>query len=152
MKPSLADLLGGGAFTLASGVLPQLETAPPYVRGNVATVMMLLTLAAQEAETAPQALMRANAVRAGLLDRALADGPVPDDLAARLRAARAAHPAASFTLSDLSATHAALNAGVIALQIWTESADWPGAAALEAAILAELRQGAFERRLDLPPM
>lgn len=152
MKPSLADLLGGGAFTLASGVLPQLETAPPYVRGHVATIMMILTLAAQEAESAADALARANAARASLLDEALSHAPIPDDLAVRLRTARAAHPAATLKLADLSAAFGALNAGLIELQIWLESATWPGAAALEGAILAELARGARERRLDLPPM
>ncbi len=152
MKPSLSDILGGGAFTLASGVLPQLETAPPYVRGNVATVVMLLTLAAQEAETAVAAVARANLARFHLLTSALADAPLPDDLAAHLRDVLNAPPLASYKLSDLSAVLARLNAALIHLQIWAEGAIWPGAAALEAAILAELALSARERRLDLPPM
>ncbi len=152
MKPSLSDILGGGAFTLASGVLPQLETAPPYVRGNVATVVMLLTLAAQEAETAVAAVARANLARFNLLASALTDAPLPDDLAAHLRDVLNAPPLVSYKLSDLSAVLARLNAALIHLHIWAEGATWPGAAALEVAILAELALSARERRLDLPPM
>jgi hypothetical protein len=152
MKPSLSDLLGGGAFTLASGVLPQLETAPPYVRGHVATVMMLLTLAAQESETGADTLRRAVAARMLILQGALAHAPLPDDLTQVLQAAVRGSAGESVKLSDLSAAHAAVNAGLIALHIWAEDADWPGAATLEAAILAELSRSAAERRLDLPPM
>jgi hypothetical protein len=152
MKPSLSEILGGGAFTLASGVLPQLETAPPYVRGNVAAVMMLLTLAAQESETAAPALARANLARFALLTAALADAPLPDDLARHVRETLNASPLAAIRLSDLSAVHARLNGVLIQLHIWAEGADWSGAAALETAILAELAQSAREQRLDLPPM
>jgi hypothetical protein len=151
MKPSLSELMGGAAMTLATGVLPHLETAAPYIRGNVATVMMMLSLAAQEAETAAARLVRANTARAALLQRALTDAPVPDDLAAAMRATLAA-PTAGLGLTELGDRLGQLNKAMISLHAWTETAAWPGAAALEAAIWDELRAGAEAAAVQLPPM
>lgn len=151
MKPSLTDLLGGSSAALAANVLPGLETAPPYLRGHVASAMLMLALAAQEAEVAADAMARAIAARRAILADARAQAPLPAEVAAAIDAALA-EGAASLKLSDLAAAQARLNRALIAVHAWVEGADWADAAAFEARIWAELKTDALARKVELPPM
>ncbi|MBU6373340.1 MAG: hypothetical protein KJS97_11505 [Alphaproteobacteria bacterium] len=149
MKPSLSELLGGGAMTMATGVLPLLE-AHPYGRGNATIVMMLLMLAAEEAEKQADVLAAENARLRGVFARA-ADAPLPEDLGAAVRAAAAGRDD-SLRVSALQAENARLRGVLVALHTATEATDAPWGVALDAEIWSLLRDGAAARLVQLPPM
>lgn len=149
MKPSLSELLGGGAMTVATGVLPLLESHP-YGRGNATIVMMLLMMAAQEAEKQADVLASENARLRALFARA-AQAPLPADLAATLQAASGGRED-SLRVSALQAENARLRAVLVALHTATDASAEPWAVTLDAEIWTLLRDGAAARLVQLPPM
>jgi len=149
MKPSLSELLGGGAATIASGVLPLLE-ANPYGRGHATIVMMLMILAAQEAESAADVLHSENAALRALFVRASAT-PLAPALAADLAAAGAAVEG-SLRISALQAENARLNAVLVRLHAAVEEIADAWAVSLDAEIWALLKRRAAARLVHLPPM
>jgi hypothetical protein len=150
MKPSVSELLAGGAMTLATGVVPLLE-ANPYGKGHATIVMMLALLAAQEVDKAADVLHTENARLRGLFARA-ALTPVERDLADALRAAGEAPASASLRVSALQIENAGLRALLIRLHAAVEADAETWAAEIDAEIWKLLRDGARARLVDLPPM
>jgi hypothetical protein len=150
MKPSVSELLAGGAMTLATGVVPLLE-ANPYGKGHATIVMMLALLAAQEVEKAADVLHTENARLRTLFSRA-AQAPVAQELAVTLRAAGEAAAGASLRVSALQTENAALRALLIRLHAAVEENAEVWAAELDGEIWALLRDGARARLVELPPM
>lgn len=150
MKPSLSELLGGGAMTLATGVAPLLEDNP-YGRGNATVAMMLMILAAQENEKAADALHTENQALRALFVEASGCAWLDADLRARL-SALATSVEASLRISALQATNAPLRAGLIALHEAVEASAEAEAAAFDARIWRLLCESAAARLVHLPPM
>lgn len=149
MKPSLSELLGGGAMTVATGVLPLLE-AHPYGRGHATIVMMLLMMAAQESEKQADVLATENTRLRALFARA-AEAPLAVDLAAAVRAVAAGRDE-SLRVSVLQAENARLRGVLTTLHAAVEASGEAWAVALDAEIWALLRDGAAARLVQLPPM
>jgi hypothetical protein len=129
MTPALPDILTGQAVALMTPLPP--EAGGDYQAGRVGILVMLASLAAQEAERGPAARAWENAAIAALLaraGRALAEGEE------------------NLTWRGLDARNAELRRALIALH---ENAEQARDKQLQAEILALYQAMAKARRLEL---
>jgi hypothetical protein len=112
--------------------------------------MMLMMLAAQEAEKAADVLHGENQTLRDLFARARA-APIGAEIADVLEAALAT-PAASLRISVLQAENARLRGTLVRLHAGIEDVDDDWAIALDREIWALLLEGARARLVELPPL
>lgn len=129
MTPTLPDILAGQAAALMQPTPP--EAGGEYMAGRVGILVMLASLAAQEAERGPAARAWENEAIAALLAEA---GHAPDKTEPDL------------TWRGLDARNAALRRALIALH---ESAEQAGDQRLQREILDLYQAMAKARRLEL---
>ena len=129
MTPALPDILTGQAVALMTPLPP--EAGGEYQAGRVGILVMLASLAAQEAERGPAARAWENAAIAALLAKAGRKPGAGDD---------------SLTWRGLDARNAELRRALIALH---ESAEQAGDKPLQSEILALYQAMATARRLEL---
>ena len=141
MRPNVNDVLQGFAAALASPPSP--EAGAAYAASRAGMLIMLVSLAAQEAERGPAATLAESAAIRSLLGRALAHD---EALGGVLRAA-AGESEADFTTTALDAANARLRKVLIALHEHVEAV---GDAELDREIIALYGEMARGRRLQLP--
>jgi hypothetical protein len=152
MHPNGEELLRGVLGTLATHVLPEVQTAHAQIQ--LALVLRLLGIAADEFDGAAQRLVDDNAGLRELAHRgadalaAVGDAAGPDgaSLAGELRSL-ADERDASVRLSDLSAANDRLHGTLGRLGNLAEGSDLPALRELRGAIIACLREEAESRAL-----
>jgi hypothetical protein len=137
----VSDVLQGFATALASPPLP--EAGAAYAASRAGMLIMLVSLAAQEAERGPAATLAENAAIRSVFNEALAHDAV---LGGRLSAA-GGETEADFTTTGLDAANARLRRLLIGLHEHVEAA---GDTELDRRIVALYGEMARGRRLQLP--
>ncbi|OGO50955.1 MAG: hypothetical protein A2148_02370 [Chloroflexi bacterium RBG_16_68_14] len=149
MRPNGEELLRGIQNTLATYVLPEIESA--HARFELVLVTALLGVVASEWDGAAQRLVDDNgALRelagrgaAALAGRAEAGGPADE-----LRSL-AGEADSSLRLSELSAANGRLRAALARLGALLEGSDAPALRELRVAVIEHLRAEAQGRALSL---
>ncbi len=150
MKPSISQILMGGAGALNTDIAPHIK-GDPYALGAAGIIGLLMILSAQESERAADTLVsEQEALRVLFADAAGVDLPAP--LRAELARAASAPAAPSLRLADLESETAALKALLIRLHEALEASPFDWAEALEARIWEILKLGAACRALYLPTL
>ena len=146
MRPNGEELLRGIQGTLATYILPEVQTA--HAKMELMLVQALLGIAAAEWDGAAQRLVDDNAVLRELARRgaeALGVAPAAETLAAELRSL-ADEDDPSLRLSDLTAANGRLRDALARLCAALGAADAPE---IRSAIMGHLRADAESRTLSL---
>jgi hypothetical protein len=146
MTPDPRLVIGDFAGRLMQVIAPDLTSA--YLVGSTSLMAATLGMMVEEWDRAADRLAEENAAIRALFAQAapLAPGSLAvrlDDLARRADA--------DLLVSTLQAANNALRAALIDLQAWTEDQTGAAAAALNAAIWAELARSTARRRFSATP-
>ena len=146
MTPNPMLVLGDFAGRLAQVLAPDLKS--PYLQGSAGLMYATMGMMVEEWDRLADRLAEENTALRALF--AQASPLAPGGLATRLDALAQSHDA-DLKISALQSANNTLRAALIDLQAWSESHTGPAAAALNAAIWAELAASTERRKLSATP-